>query len=135
MPPTTGLLALGDERFVSLSTFRRSGEEVATPVWIAREGTALVVTTGADAGKVKRLRRDPRVRLRPCDRRGRVADDAPVADGAAVVVDDPADHRAPLELLARKYGFEYRIVMLIERIARRGSTRRVILQIGASDPV
>jgi hypothetical protein len=44
------------ERFVSLTTFRRDGTPVATPVWIARDGDALVVTTPADSGKVKRLR-------------------------------------------------------------------------------
>ncbi|MDT0352926.1 PNPOx family protein [Pseudonocardia charpentierae] len=32
------------ERFVSLTTFRRDGTPVATPVWIARDGDALVVT-------------------------------------------------------------------------------------------
>jgi uncharacterized protein len=133
--PTTSLLALGDERFVSLATFRRSGEEVATPVWIAREGTALVVTTGADTGKVTRLRHDPRARLRPCDRRGRVAADAPVAEATAEVLEDPADQRAALGLLARKYGVEYRLISLVERIFRRGRTRRVILRLAAADPV
>ncbi|MDT7579905.1 MAG: uncharacterized protein QOK35_1169, partial [Pseudonocardiales bacterium] len=49
------LAEMADEQFVSLSTFRRSGAPVATPVWIARDGDALVVTTIADSGKVKRL--------------------------------------------------------------------------------
>jgi len=74
MSDDTALAALGDERFVSLTTFRRSGEAVSTPVWVGRDGDALVVTTPRDSGKVKRLRSDDRVELRPCSRSGRVAD-------------------------------------------------------------
>ncbi|HSK58696.1 MAG TPA: pyridoxamine 5'-phosphate oxidase family protein [Actinomycetospora sp.] len=59
------LAALGDESFVSLTTSRRTGDAVATPVWVARDDAAdgtLVVTTPASSGKVERLRRDPRGR-------------------------------------------------------------------------
>lgn len=138
MTAPTGLLALGDERFVSLSTFRRSGAEVATPVWVARDGDALVVTTAARSGKVTRLRRDARVRLRPCDRLGRVADSADgttVAEGVATVVDDPGAQRAPLEALRRKYGLEYRVLMLVERVVRGGPSSRVVLRVTPPDAV
>ena len=128
---TTPLLALGGERFVSLSTFRRSGERVSTPVWILQEGDELLVTTPAGSGKVKRLRNDPRVELRPCSRRGAVADDAPIASGTARIVDDPAAVQRHGRGFARKYGFEYRLFMLIERIARRDNPQRVILRIAA----
>lgn len=40
--PGAALIALGDERFVSLTTFRRTGERVSTPVWIARDQDTLV---------------------------------------------------------------------------------------------
>ena len=39
----TSLLSLADARFVSLTTFRRSGAPVSTPVWVARDGGSLVV--------------------------------------------------------------------------------------------
>ena len=78
------------EEFVSLTTFRRDGSPVAVPVWIARNGDALVVTTPAGTGKVKRLRRDPRVELRACGRRGQVREGAePVAGLAEVVPPEP----------------------------------------------
>jgi hypothetical protein len=38
--------ALGDQRFISLMTFRMSGDPVSTPVWVGRDGNSLVVTTG-----------------------------------------------------------------------------------------
>ncbi len=94
MTTTSTGLALGDEKFVSLTTFRASGEPVPTTVWIARDGDALVVTTPAGSGKVKRLREDARVELRPSSRFGKVADDAPVVRGTAEVLDDAASERA-----------------------------------------
>ena len=121
------VMSLADEPFVSLTTFRRSGDPVPTAVWIARDGDALVVTTGADSGKVKRLRRDARVELRPCSRAGSVADGAPVATGTATVLEH--DLERPSAAIRTKYGLQFRLVMLIERIARRGRTNRVIVRI------
>ena len=63
---------LGDEKFVSLTTFKRSGDAAASPMWIVRDGNQLLAWTPADAWKVKRIRRDPRVTLRPCGRTGKV---------------------------------------------------------------
>jgi PPOX class probable F420-dependent enzyme len=68
--------SLRDERYIILETFRRDGTGVRTPVWFAtdpRAGEAvLYVYTGADSGKVKRLRRSARARIAACDMRGRV---------------------------------------------------------------
>ena len=119
---------MADHRFVSLTTFRRTGAPVATPVWVARDGDALVVTTVADRGKVKRLRRDPRVELRPCSRRGAVADAAPVV-AAVASVEPPSD--GATGALQRKYGLEYRLVTTVERVLSRGRRERVILRITA----
>ena len=54
MVALTPLLALADHRFVSLTTFRRSGAPVSTPVWASRDGDLLVVLTPVGSGKVKR---------------------------------------------------------------------------------
>jgi PPOX class probable F420-dependent enzyme len=123
--PST-LAEIADQRFVSLTTFRRSGAPVATPVWVARDGDALVVTTPVESGKVKRLRHDPRVELRPCSRSGKVAADAVRVGGAAEVV--PPSNGA-VEALHRKYGLEYRLVSTVERLFGRGRRERVIVQI------
>lgn len=118
------------EEFVSLTTFRRDGSPVAVPVWIARNGDALVVTTPAGTGKVKRLRRDPRVELRACGRRGQVREGAePVAGLAEVVLPEPSD----LAALQRKYGLQYRIGAVVERLVR-GRRERVILRIRLDQP-
>ncbi|WP_037160190.1 PPOX class F420-dependent oxidoreductase [Rhodococcoides fascians] len=125
---TASFLALGDQPFVSLTTFRRSGEPVSTPVWIGRDRDELIVLTPTDSGKVKRIRNSGRVELRLCNRRGKVPDDVVTHAGTArIVTDEPA--RRATELIRQKYGVEFRIVMLIERVVARGRKPRVILAI------
>jgi len=129
MTATSALLALGDEAFVSLSTFRKSGVAVSTPVWIARDGDALVVTTPTESGKVKRLRNDARVELTPCSRMGKTADDAvPVPGTASVIADSPSIGRHTA-VIRKKYGFEYYLVTFIETIVAKRQKDRVILRI------
>ena len=120
---------LGEEKFVALTTFRRSGVPVPTPVWVARDGDALVVTTPAGSGKVKRLRSNPHVELVPCSRRGRVRDGASPVPGTARIVEDTEDACRLTDSLRRKYGVEFRLVMAVERLLRSGQARRVILRI------
>lgn len=67
---------LAKASYVSLTTFRKSGEPVSTPVWVAPLDDQLVVISMADAWKVRRLVRDPRATLRECDVRGKVSADA-----------------------------------------------------------
>ena len=120
---------LASERFVSLETVRRNGIAVATPVWIAREGEELIVSTPAGSGKVKRLRRDPSVTIRPCDRRGRVRGASAAVAGRATIVADPSQVQRLGAVLARKYRLGYPVVMLIERLIRRRAGGRVMLRI------
>ena len=131
MPPGSALAALGDERFVSLTTFRKSGERMSTPVWVGRDGDALVVTTPEASGKVKRLRNSsPRVELRPCSRTGRVDAGAEPVAGVAEVLTDQGDRERLTGIIRRKYGLEYRVVMGIERLlSKSGRGNRVILRI------
>ena len=128
-PPVavTDLLSLASSRFVSITTFRPSGEPVAVPVWLVRDGDELLVLTAADTGKVRRVRTDPRVQLRPCNRRGAVPPGVDPVPGKAEVDADPA---RVLPLLRAKYGPEYRIVTAVERLLRRPApAERVLLRI------
>jgi uncharacterized protein len=121
--------ALGDEEFLSLTTFRKSGERVSTPMWVTRDGDALIMFTPQSSGKVKRLRNSPRVELRPCDRMGRVKEGVePVAGIAEVLTDEDTLERAT-GMIRRKYGLMYQVIMAIERLIKSGPERRVILRI------
>ena len=61
-----------DARYISLETFKRDGGGVKTPVWCAPLDGQIVVFTEAEAFKVKRLRRNPKIRMARCDVRGKV---------------------------------------------------------------
>ena len=124
------LLAAGRRRYVSLTTFRRTGVPVATAVWVAPVGDALVVVTGAATGKAKRLRNDPRVELRECSVRGRVRPGAPVVHARAELVADAQEQERLLEGHRRKYGLQFRAYRAVERLlAGEGGPGEVVLRI------
>ena len=116
--------ALDSARYVSLVTFRRDGRTVATPVWHAEHDGRLYVFTEANAGKVKRLRREPKVRLAPCDVRGRVRGDW--YDGRARIVADAQAEDAAYTALSRKYGWQMWLVNLGSRLAGRINERAIL---------
>ncbi|MEW2631466.1 PPOX class F420-dependent oxidoreductase [Streptomyces sp. NPDC048389] len=106
-------------RYVSVTTFRKNGTGVATPVWFAVDGGELFVWTRTDSWKVKRLRNDSRVVVTVCDARGRVEEGAPTAEGTARLLDG-AGTGAVRKLLLRKYTWQFRAVDWPATIARLG---------------
>jgi PPOX class probable F420-dependent enzyme len=130
VPNVDAFHALGDKRFVSLTTFRKTGAAVSSPVWIGRDGDQLIVTTPQDSGKVKRLRNSSRCELRPCSRSGKVPDGVRPIAAVAEIFDDDATRERATEIIRVKYGLEYRIIMRIERLFNRsGQKPRVILRL------
>lgn len=123
---------IGAEKFVSLTTFKRNGDAVASAMWIARDGEHLVVWTPSDAWKVKRARRDPRVTLAPSGRTGKVAAGAPTLHGTAEVVEDAATVARAADLIKAKYGLQFHVITSIEAIFTRGRKERVALLITPS---
>ncbi len=63
---------LEGQKYISLTTFRKNGVPVRTPVWFAEADGKLYIFTNPNAGKVKRLRNNPNVRIAPCTMRGKV---------------------------------------------------------------
>ena len=115
---------LGDEAYVSLASFRRDGREVRTAVWIARDGDDLVVYTNGRSGKVKRIRRDGRVRLAACDARGGLRGEW--SEGRARLRDDAAARDRGLAAIRRKYGWQAGLVLWGARLFGRYPQRAVI---------
>ena len=113
--------ALTGQRYVRLSTFRRSGRAVPTPVWFARVGENLYVVTGRDTGKVKRVRVNPDVMLAPSDFRGRPK--GRDLRAVARLTDEPKGGPAD-RALQGKYGWQYRVFELVERL--RGATDELV---------
>jgi PPOX class probable F420-dependent enzyme len=115
------LAALDRQQYVSLTTFRRDGTAVPTPVWFAVDGDTIVVTTEASAGKVKRIRNNADVSLVPCDARGRTKPGAAPHQGTALLIDGDDAERADT-VLSRKYGLVWKAFGLgsgLWRLVRR----------------
>jgi hypothetical protein len=89
-------------RYVSLTTYRRDGTAVPTPVWHVVDGGELFVVSEAGAWKVKRIRNNSHVVVTVCNIRGKIAPGAPSVEGTARLLDD-AGTDAARRLLARKY--------------------------------
>jgi uncharacterized protein len=94
---------LGREQCIALTTFRKSGQAVTTPVWFAERFGTIYIETHADAGKPKRLRHTTRVTLAPCTYSGKVT--GAVSEGKARIVTEPEECRVVSSALAKKYGF------------------------------
>lgn len=96
---------LTGHNFMALTTFRKTGQPVATPVWFAQEGDYLYVTTQASAGKVKRIRNNAQVEVAPCDARGTLLGES--TEGMARIL--AHDQANPAKrALAAKYGWQWR---------------------------
>ncbi|UUN30166.1 PPOX class F420-dependent oxidoreductase [Streptomyces sp. FIT100] len=113
------LQELARAKYVSLTTFRKDGTGVATPVWFAVDAGVLYVWTRSDSWKVKRLRRDDRVTLTACDVRGRIAPGAEQAEGTARLLDGDQLKRVR-GLLARKYTWQFWLVDRPAALVRLG---------------
>ncbi|MCR2826293.1 PPOX class F420-dependent oxidoreductase [Microbacterium sp. zg.Y909] len=122
------LSEIADSEYVLLTTFRKTGVAVSTPVWAAPDGDELLVTTGGQSGKVKRLRHTERVTLTPCDVRGNVTDGAPTVEATATVHDDEATMARLDRALNAKYGIKYKMIRAGQKL-RRGQSDSVALVI------
>jgi PPOX class probable F420-dependent enzyme len=88
------------QKYISLATFRKNGEKVATPVWFGEDGNKLYVMTRSDMGKTKRIRNNPQVRVAPCAMRGKITG----AEYAALARILPLEeHAHAREAINRKY--------------------------------
>ncbi len=109
---------LAASTYLALTTYKKDGTAVVTPVWASTDGTRLYVWTQADAGKVKRVRNRGHVQVAPCDARGALQG-APV-DASARVADSPQDLAKVTALHKAKYGVQFSLFSLAGKVFRRG---------------
>jgi len=112
----SGVGTLAGEKYISLTTFKQDGTPVATPVWVVSDdGRRLLVWTGPQTWKVKRLRRDPRVIVSASDLRGRTRGES--YEGVGRLLDIPQGSLVE-PLLDRKYGVTRRLLGMLNGILR-----------------
>ena len=117
------LAPFAGQKYLNLESVKRDGTPVQTPVWFAEEQGVLYVYTLAKAGKVKRIRRNPRIRIAPCTMRGTVI--GPWVEAEATIVDaTTAAHGHTL--LRHKYGWMKGIGDVFSRLLHR---ERVVIAV------
>ncbi len=112
---TDRLAPFRNKKYLNLETFKRDGRGVKTPVWFVLTDTgAFYIYTEAESWKVKRIRRNPRVRIAPCDMRGNVK--GAWESGTAQFVTG-GEEQVASRLLDRKY-FLKKIFNLLTKLKR-----------------
>jgi hypothetical protein len=113
-------------KYISLETFRKTGVGVRTPIWFAADPSApesFYVYSAPDAGKVKRIRNNPHVRVASCDIRGNLRG---AWVDAQVRFVEGAEANKGQHLLRQKYGWMKRIGDFFAGFRKRG---QAVLQI------
>ena len=108
------ITAVTRARFLLLTTFKRDGSAVSTPVWAAPDDRYLLVWTPRDTGKVKRIRNSARVTVAPCTFRGKPT--GVTVEATAELLDTAGTIRVQ-HAIGRKYGWLGR--MLLSLAVRR----------------
>ena len=119
----------GTAKYVQLTTFRKDGTPVSSPLWAALDGDKLLMWTVTDSWKVKRLRRNPAVVVQACDVRGKQTYGDPVSGTAQILETPGSDHAR--DVVQKKYGL-LGWVTVKGSLLRRGKKGTVGLAITAS---
>jgi uncharacterized protein len=109
--------ALFPGRYLSVTSFKRDGTGIATPVWFVSDGRRLFALTDLHSAKVRRMRRNPRVLVASCRPGGKLLG-APIPARAEVLT-GTADLDRVQRLLRDRYKLSYRLTMLFYRLGRR----------------
>lgn len=111
--------------YVNLVTYRKTGTEVRTPVWIAPLNGKHYVFSESKAGKVKRVKNNASIKIALCDVRGKLLSDDWLA-GEATLIDEPKLITAVYQSFTRKYGLIMRATNFLARLTGRYHKRAIL---------
>jgi PPOX class probable F420-dependent enzyme len=119
-----GLEARFPGKYLSVTSFKRDGSPVATPVWFVIENDRLLIHTDTDSFKAKRIGRNPSVTIAPCTATGRLLGDP--APATAELLPDGGTDRV-MRLIRHKYRADrvlklpfYNLVQRLRGVRTRG---------------
>jgi PPOX class probable F420-dependent enzyme len=97
---------LADEKYINVESYRKNGKPVRTPMWFAADPDTgeLYLSTPASAGKVKRIRGNPRVRVAASDFQGNPKGEWLAGEAHFC---DPQQAKRAGRLLDQKYPLKY----------------------------
>jgi len=105
------LSEIGNAKCISLTTFKRDGTKVSTPIWFNVIGEKIYVTTEPGAWKVKRIANNPSVEFAVCTQRGKVA--GKTFGGTARIL-APAELASVIAAKKRRYA-SFRLIHLFKK--------------------
>ena len=119
-------MILNQEQYINLSTQKRDGRFVNTPVWFSQEGETnnYYIFSTKNAGKIKRIRNFPNVKVAPCNGCGKLKSDW--IDAKAELIDEPEKIKFSFSALRNKYGFRFKISDCFSKIFGRYHKRQII---------
>jgi uncharacterized protein len=115
-PAGAGLEAQFPGKYLNLTSFKRDGTGVATPVWFVIDNGRLLVETDPQSFKAKRIRRNSAVMIAPCTASGRLRSE-PVPARAELLPASEMDHVS--RLMARKYRIDRILILPLYRTVQR----------------
>lgn len=125
---TDAFAALSAHKYMSLTTHKKDGSTASTPVWLLPKDGKLYVWTNADSVKVKRLRRDPRCSVAPCNASGKSIL-GPAVNGTVRFLEGD-DAAAISAAIKARYGFQFSLIAGLNKI--RGFKNYAVLEISAA---
>lgn len=103
-----------DHQYMTIETFRKNGDGVKTPVWFAQDGNTLRIWTDTGTGKVKRIRRDGKVRIVPSTAAGEPLGEWIEANAA--ILDSTEEVKYTKDLFYEKYGWMFNMFAFLGKI-------------------
>jgi PPOX class probable F420-dependent enzyme len=117
---------IAGSEYILLTTFTKDGRPKPTAIWAAPDGDGLIVITGEQSWKVKRIRNTPRVTIAKCDMRGNVKSDAV----EAVATVNKARTGDAYDAISRRYGVIGKTFNFFSKL-RGGMKNNVALELKA----
>ncbi len=104
------LLDFAEVQYINLETFKKDGTKVTTPVWVAQQNNTLVVTTGKNAGKVKRIRNNGKAIIYTTNQSGSKKLSEELEVKGSILSDEDLKTEA-VTILKKKYGMMAKMML------------------------
>jgi len=118
-------MGIGDEKYLLLTTFKRNGTAVATPVWVVGlDAGKIGFWTSSGSGKAKRLTHTARVTVQPCDARGRTRSGSASTEATADIVSGAPYDDIRTRIVA-KYGFMTKVTKFLGTVGGALKGKRI----------
>ena len=114
------------EKYVNLSTQKKDGSLVNTPVWFAQDGEKkhFYIFSAGEAGKVKRIRNFSSVKVAICDFKGNLQGEWISAQ--AELIDEEDSKMRAYRQLHKKYGLTIKVFDFFSKLFGKYKKRQVI---------